>query len=93
MLKKPGAWLPMAMSVGALTLLLGYIAMFGIGDRHADEGAAARIFQLLLAGQLPIAAFFVFQWLPRNPKQTLVIVALQVVAALIPFMTVYFLEL
>ena len=49
---------------------------------EADEGTAAHIFQLLLAAQVPLVAFFAFRWLPLAPRQTLSIIALQVSAAL-----------
>ena len=37
--------------------MLGHAAIFGI-VHEADEGAAAHIFQLLMATQLPLVAFF-----------------------------------
>jgi len=54
------------MSLVALGLVLGHIAMFG-GAREADEGAAAHLWQLLMAGQIPVIAFFAIKWLPRTP--------------------------
>lgn len=39
-MKQPSAWLPIAMSVAALALVLGHIAIFG-AVREADEGTAA----------------------------------------------------
>ena len=93
-LKDPSAWLPIAMSLAALTLVLGYLAMFGITQEpQADEGRAARLFQLLLAGQIPIVAFFAIRWLPRMPGQASRVLALQIVAALVPFALVFFLEM
>lgn len=41
------------------------------GLREGDEGAAAHIFQLLLAAEVPIAAFFAIKWLPRFPGQAI----------------------
>jgi len=39
-LKRPSAFLPLAMSVAALALVLGHVAMVGAGAaRQADEGA------------------------------------------------------
>jgi hypothetical protein len=60
---------------------------------EADEGTAAHIWQLLMAGQLPVIAIFVLMWLPRAPKQTLQVVAVQVVAALAALAPVYWLGL
>jgi mannose/fructose/N-acetylgalactosamine-specific phosphotransferase system component IID len=91
-MKHPSAFIPIAMSLGALATLAIHIALFGV-THEADEGTAAHIWQLLMAGQLPVIAIFVLMWLPRAPKQTLQIVAVQVVAALAAFAPVYWLEL
>jgi hypothetical protein len=66
--------------------------MFGV-VREADEGAAAHLWQLLMAGQLPIIAFFALKWLPQMPKQALQVMALQIVAALAALAPVYYLNL
>ena len=58
-----------------------------------DKGAFAHIWQLLMAGQLPILAFFAIKWLPRPPKQTLYVLALQAGAVLAAMAPVYFLHL
>jgi hypothetical protein len=92
MLKQPSAFLPVAMSVAALATVLGHVAMFGIA-READEGTAAHIFQLLMIAQVPIVAFFAVKWLPRSPKQALVILALQACAALAALTPVFLLNL
>ena len=89
---KPSAFIPMLMSVVALTLLLGGIAA-GVVAREGDEGAIAHIWQLLMAGQLPLLAYFVIRWLPRVPRQTLYVLALQIGAALAAMAPVYFLGL
>jgi hypothetical protein len=86
------AWLPIAMSLAALSIVLGHIALFGVA-READEGAAAHTWQLLMAAQLPIIGFFMLKWLPRAPRQTLSVFALQVVAALAAAAPVYLLGL
>ncbi len=90
--KQPSAFLPVAMSLTALALVLGHIAMFGVA-READEGAIAHLWQILMAGQLPVLAFFAIKWLPRAPKQTLSVIALQAGAALASIAPVFFLKL
>jgi len=45
------------MSLAAISLILGHIAIFGV-SRQPDEGTAAHLWQLLMVGQLPIVAFF-----------------------------------
>ena len=80
-LKHPSALIPLAMSIAALALVLGHIAIFGTA-RQADEGTAAHLWQLLMAGQIPIIAFFAIKWLPRTPGSALLVLALQAVAGL-----------
>jgi hypothetical protein len=77
---RPGALMPVAMSVAALAIVLGYAAMFGTA-RQADEGTAAHLWQFLMAGQLPITASFAIKNLPTEPRQTLLVLALQALAA------------
>jgi hypothetical protein len=78
---KTSAWLPVAMSLTALGLVLGYVAVFGV-VQHEDEGAAAHLFQLLMGGQVPIVAYFIIRWLPQKPKQALLVLLLQIITAL-----------
>jgi hypothetical protein len=80
-LKEPSAWLPLALSVAALAVVIGYIVRFGTA-RQADEGLAAHVWQLLMAAQVPIIAFFAIVYLPQKPKQAGLILALQIVAVL-----------
>ena len=81
LLKRPSAFVPIAFSVTALSIVLGYAVMFGVA-RQADEGTAAHIWQLLMAGQVPIIAFFAIKWIPNQAKQASLVLALQIVAAL-----------
>ena len=91
LLKQPSAWIPIAMSVVALAMILGYVAMFGI-VQNKDEGTPARIFQLIMLAQLPIAGYFAITWLPKQPKQSLIVLGLQAVAWIIPIVTIMYLE-
>lgn len=93
LLKKPTAWFPFAMSASALMLVLGYVALFGVQESQEDEGIAARIFQLLLAGQLPVMIAFALTYLPQMPKQAVQILAFQIIAALIPFAFLFYFEM
>jgi DNA-binding CsgD family transcriptional regulator len=90
-LKNPSAFLPLAMSFGALTTVLIYVAMFGPAPQ-ADEGTAAHIWQILMAGQMPIILFFAIKWLPRTPKEALLVLMLQGGAALMALAPVYLLR-
>ena len=91
LLKQPSAWTPLVMSLAALALLLGYVAIFGFLHQE-DEGTPARLFQLIMAGQLPIIAYFGINWIPRSPRQALLILALQALAWLIPILAVIWFE-
>ena len=90
-IKLPSALLPLAISFAALAIVLGHIAMSGVA-RQADEGTAAHLWQLLMAGQLPVVAFFAIKWLPRSPRQALLVLTLQVGAALAALASVFLLN-
>ena len=89
MLKKPSAFIPISMSLAGLFLVLGHVAIFGAA-RETDEGATAHLWQLLMAGQLPLIAYFAFAWCRRAPRQGLEVMALQACAALAALAPVLF---
>jgi hypothetical protein len=88
--KQPSAFLPLAMSLTALGVVLGHVAIYGI-VHEADEGAAAHLWQLLMAGQIPIVAFFAVKWLPRAPMRSLRVLAVQAGGVLASCTAVFFL--
>jgi len=92
MFKYPSALLPLAMSLTALATVLGHIAVFGIA-READEGAAAHLWQLLMAGQVPLVAWFAVRGLPRSPASAMPVILLQAAAASAAIAPVYLLGL
>jgi len=92
MMKRPGALLPLAISLVCLIMVLGTLAIFGV-VHEADEGAVAHIFQLLMGIQVPLVAFFAIKWLPRAPGATSYVLALQAGAALAALAPVFFLHL
>lgn len=81
LLRRPSALIPIVMSATALSVVLIYAAMLGVA-RQSDEGAAAHIWQLLMAGQAPVVAFFAIKWIRTNVRQGLLVLALQLFAAL-----------
>ena len=89
LLTRPSALAPIVMSAAAIAVIVGYIVMFGTA-RQADEGTAAHLWQLLMAGQVPVIAFFAIRWLPAEPRKALPVLALQVVAALIAVFPVWY---
>ncbi|MEO6052042.1 MAG: hypothetical protein ABIP78_12035 [Pyrinomonadaceae bacterium] len=90
LLKKPSGFLPILMSIAALMLVLGHVAMYGIVHEE-DEGTPAHLFQLLMAAQVLVIGFFMAKWLPREPGPTLQVLALQAVAMFAAFAAVFFL--
>jgi len=91
MIRRPSALVPVAMSLAALAVVLVHLIMSGPA-RHADEGMAAHLWQLLMAAQIPIIAYFTIRWLPQSPRFALSVLALQVVAALAALAPVYLLN-
>jgi hypothetical protein len=91
LIRRPSAWLPPVLSLAALLLLVSHVAVHGI-VHEADEGTAAHIFQLLMVVQIPIGAYFLFKWLPKQPKEALLILALQAGLWLMAVASVIFLE-
>jgi len=91
LLKRPSALIPVAMSLAALAICIGYATMFGTA-RQADEGTAAHLWQLLMAGQLPVIALFAIKWLPVEPRQAVVVLAVQVVAGLAAMFPVWWFQ-
>jgi hypothetical protein len=79
------------MSLAALAVVLVHIALSGTAPQ-ADEGTAAHLWQLLMAAQVPIVAFFAIRWLPQSPRYASLMLALQVVAALAALAPVYLLK-
>jgi hypothetical protein len=92
LLKKPSAFLPIAMSLAALTIVLVHIALVGTAPER-DEGAAAHMWQLLMVGQVPIMGRFTSKWMVQNVRASWVVLALQAAAAFAAFAPVYFLRL
>ena len=90
LIKQPSAFLPLAMSLAALTLVLGHAAIFGI-VHEVDEGAAAHIFQILMVAQVPIVVYFIIKWLPKQPKESLQVLALLAGEWLAAFVAVHWL--
>jgi hypothetical protein len=91
LLKRPSALAPIAMSATALAIVLIYAALHGTA-RQNDEGTAAHLWQLLIAGQVPIVGFFAIKWLPAEPRAAIVVLAIQVAAALAAMFPVWWFQ-
>ena len=66
-IRQPTVFLPLALSLVALAMVLVHFAIFGIVD-EIDEGSAAHIFQLLIVAQIPFITFLAFSWLVIAPR-------------------------
>ena len=88
-LRNPTVFLPLAMSLLALGMVLVHFTIFGI-VKETDEGTAAHIFQLRMVGQFPIVAFLAFRWFAIAPRQTFFFIVFPVLAALAAIMAVFF---
>jgi hypothetical protein len=62
--------------------------MFGT-VRQEDEGTAAHVWQLLMAGQVPIIAWFALKWLRAEPRRAPLVLALQLGAAFAAMLPVW----
>ena len=91
--REPTAWIPLAMSFVALAMIVVFVTINGFASSgNGDEGTPAHIFQLIMVAQLPIAGYFAIKWLPKQPKQSLMVLALQAVAWIIPIIAIIYLE-
>lgn len=78
--KKPSAWSPVIMSIGAVALVGVQIAMHGTRPVR-DEDALVHLWQLLVFGQVPIIGVFAFRWLKAYPRQGAKVLVAQLLAA------------
>lgn len=92
LLTRPSALVPIGLAAAALTLPYILVAIFG-PDPAGDEGIGAHSWQLLMFLQLPAIAFFLAKWAPREPKQAMVVLGLQIAAFLAAVAPVFLLGL
>jgi hypothetical protein len=78
--RRPSAFLPVAMSLVALGVIAAHIAIAGSAPQ-SDEGTAARLWQLLMIGQAPIIGYFAATGVPSAGRKGLVVLAVQLLAA------------
>jgi len=101
LLRRPSAYVPVAMSLICLAMLLrailiGLIAHDPVVHNptvREDEGPIAHIFQILMTVQWPVTLFFAIKWLRRAPAPSLGVLALQAGAWLAACAPVYLLHL
>lgn len=79
------------MSLAAIADILIFLALYGI-VRQQDEGTAAHLFQLLMVLQVPVIIYFGIRYVPQFPKQAVLILLLQICAAVAAFAPIYILD-
>ena len=92
LLRKPSAWIPIAIPLIFFAYLVIYISLYGI-VKEEDEGTGAHLFQIWLVLEPFMLGFFAVKYVPRATKQALIILALQIIAALLPISVVFSLGL
>jgi hypothetical protein len=75
-----------------MAMLLVTLSTVGL-VRRPDEGIEAHIFQLWLVVEFVMIGFFAFKWLPQSPKQALLILILQIIAAFVASFPVFYYNL
>jgi len=91
LIRRPCASIPLLMSITAFVLIFAVLTTTGV-THPADEGAPARLFQILIVFQVPLIGYFAVKWLPRSPRTALVVLCLQLSAILLAVATVTWLE-
>ncbi|MBC5809904.1 MAG: hypothetical protein GIW95_03485 [Candidatus Eremiobacteraeota bacterium] len=92
LLRRPSAFLPPAISLALMALILAHVARSGL-IHEADEGTEAHLFQILMPAQVMIIGYFALKWLPQRRTQALEVLALQAATALAVVGLVFFLRL
>ena len=90
--RRASAFVPLALSLAALVVVAIQVGLHGAAH-EPDEGAAAHLWQLLMAGQVPFVGLFAVKWLPRTPRRALMVLACQLAAAICAAAPVFLLGL
>jgi uncharacterized membrane protein len=92
LIKRPIAWVPIAMSLAILVMVVTTLRVAGVA-RQADEGTAAHIFQLWLVLEAVAVAVFAVEWLPRRPRAALFVLIIQLLCAMAACAPVFYFRL
>ncbi len=92
-LKRPSAWIPIALALAVLASMLVTLALSGPPVPQADEGVGAHLFQIWLVFEVFSIVFFALKWLPQHPKQAFFILAIQIIAVVAACVPVFMLRL
>ena len=92
LLKQPSALVPIGLAAAALSVPYIFVLIFG-PDPTGDEGLAAHTWQLLMLLQIPAILVFVARWATREPRQTIVVLGIQIAAFLAAVFPVWYFQL
>ncbi len=92
-IKHPSAWLPIVISLLVLATILITITVSGPPSPQPDEGVGAHLFQIWLALEVLMIAFFAIQWLPKKPEEAVLVLVIQIVAVLAACAPVFYFHL
>jgi uncharacterized membrane protein len=92
LIKRPIAWVPIAMSLAILVMVVTTLRVAGVA-RQADEGTAAHILQLWLVLEAVAVAAFAVEWLPRRPRAALFVLIIQLLCAMAACAPVFYFRL
>lgn len=97
MVKRPSGWVPLALSVFCVLLLIAalgltvQVAPDAPGEVH-DEGPLARLYQLIMLVELVLIGWFALRWASRDIKAGATVIALQVLAIAASFVPLLIIE-
>ena len=77
LLKRPTAWVPIALSFAILVMFWIYLSGVLPPEPTGDEGTAAHLFQLWLVLEIVLIGFFAVIWLARDLKNASLVLLLQ----------------
>lgn len=92
MIKRPLALGPILLA-GMALLLVGAYLQLGGAARASDEGATAHVFQLLMLAQGALMLVFAVRYLRQAPASCLQVLSLQILAAMLAVLPVWYLNL
>ena len=92
-LKYPSAWVPLVLTALMLVVFCLYFAGIIPPDPSGDEGIGAHLFQIWTVLEFFAVAFSVLRWVAMKPKETVLILGLQILLALVPLAIVFSLHL
>ncbi len=95
LLKRPSAWVPIALSLVMLVFMFTLFTMHGAPTpaENKDEGVAAHLFQIWLVLEFFMILFFASKWLPQKPTDALLVLAIQIALVIAGCAPVFLLHL